>query len=177
MSEIDLSSFFQTKAQAADFSARLATVAEQMYYTTFNIEKSLMEQFGIVKKDALLTLLRDNNIGIDSTKAIKDFVTKMQETITALPVVPITLAFEPKEQTLKMLSEWFMINIKKQVLFDISVDRKLIAGAAITYNGKYNDFSIRGKVEETIKNIITKPQPIHAVPGPKQNTEDVHVGR
>lgn len=176
-SSIDLSSFFQTKAQAADFSARLAKVCEQIYYTNFNVEKALMEQFGVVKKDALLGLLRDNNIGVDSTKTIKEFFTKIQETVAGLPVVPITLAFEPKEQTLKMLSDWFMINLKKQVLFDISVDRKLIAGAAITYQGKYQDFSIKPKVTEIINRILTKPQPVHAVPGPTQKTEDMHMGR
>lgn len=175
--QIDLSSFFQTKAQAADFAARLAGVTEKMYYTNFNVEKVLMEQFGVVKKDALLSVLRDNNISVDSTKTIKDFFTKIQETIAALPVVPISLAFEPKEQTLKMLSDWFMINLKKQVLFDISVDRKLIAGAAITYKGKFKDFSIKTKVTEIINQVITKPQPIHAVPGPTQKTVDVHIGR
>lgn len=174
---IDLSSFFQTKVQAADFSARLAKVTENIYYTNFNIEKVLMEQFGVVKKDALLSLLRGNNIGVDSTKTIKEFFTKIQETIAGLPVVPITLAFEPKEQTLKILSDWFMINLKKQVLFDISVDRKLIAGAAITYQGKYKDFSIKPKVNEILAKILTNPASVHAVPGPIQKTEDMHVGR
>ncbi len=174
---IDLSSFFQTRAQANDFSARLGNVVEKMYYTNFNIDHALMEQFGIVKKDQLLGLLRDNNIGIDSTKAIKEFVTKLQETITNLPVVPIVLAFEPKDQTMKMLSEWFMINLKKQVLFDISVDRTLIAGAAITYNGKFKDFSIKPVVDGVITNVLTKQAPINAVRGPTQKTEDLHVGR
>lgn len=174
---IDLSSFFQTKAQSADFSARLAKVSEQIYYTNFNIEKALMQEFGIVKKDALIALLRDNNIGVDSTKAIKEFFVKIQETIKDLQVVPITLAFEPKEQTLKILAEWFILNVKKQVLFDITVDRKLIAGAAVTYNGKYKDFSIKAKVQEIITKIITQPAPVHAVRGPIQKTEDLHVGR
>lgn len=174
---IDLSSFFQTRAQATDFSARIGNVIQQMYYTNFNIDHALMEQFGIVKKDQLLGLLRDNNIGVDSTKAIKEFFTTLQETITNLQAVPIVLAFEPKDQTMKMLSEWFMVNFKKQVLFDISVDRSLIAGAAITYNGKFKDFSIRSVVDAVITNVLTKPAPINAVRGPIQKTEDLHLGR
>ena len=70
-----------------------------------------------------------------------------------------------------------MINLKKQVLFDISVDRKLIAGAAITYKGKYKDFSIKPKVNEIITKILTQPPPIHAIRGPIQNTQNIHVGR
>lgn len=174
---IDLSSFFQTKSQANDFSARLATISEQTFQLDFNLEKSLMEQFGINKKDKFITLLRDNSISVDATKAIKDFITKLQETIATLTVVPISLAFEPKEQTLKALSEWFAINLKRQVLFDITVDRKLIAGAAITFNGKYKDFSIKAKFDETVTRILTKPTQIHAVPGPTQNTNNLHLGR
>ncbi len=172
---IDLSHFFQTKLQANDFSARLGTIVEQTYHTDFNLEKALMEQFGIDKKDKFLTLLRENNVGID-TKSVKDFVTKVQGTITNLQGVPITLAFTPTEKTLQLLSDWFMINLKKQVLFDITVDRKLIAGAAITFNGKYRDFSIKAKFDETANRVLTQKTPTHAIATP-QPLNNLHLGR
>jgi hypothetical protein len=174
---IDLSNFFQTRAQANDFSARLETITEQAYHTTFNIEKALMEQFGIAKKDKFLTLLRDNQVGVDQIKPIKDFIKKVQELTASLPVVPITIAFEPKEQTLQLLSEWFMVNLKKQVLFDITVDRKLIAGAAVTFKGKYRDLSIKAKFDETAKRVMTQKAPGHALAAPQQPLNNLHMGR
>lgn len=177
MGDLDLSNFFQTKAQATDFSTRLATIAEQTYQTTFTVEKALAEQFGILKKDALLGLFRDNNVSIDSPKAIKDFIEKVQATIVDLPVVPLTLAFIPKEQTLKILSEWFLMQLKKQVLFDISVDHNLIAGAAITFNGKYKDFSIKAAFDKTVNNVLTQPTTTHALPNAAHNRDSLHLGR
>lgn len=158
MTNLDLTFFFQTKRQADDFSNRIAAVSEQLYQTNFDLEKALNEQFGIQKKDRFLTILRENNIANDSIPAIKAFLTDMNKMIASLPVLTLTIAFEPNEQTLKSLSEWFIINLKKQVLFSISVDRSLIAGATLSYNGKYLDFSIRQKFDEIVKSNMENKQ-------------------
>lgn len=143
METIDLSDLFHTKAQADDFSARLAMIAKKLFETNFNPENALLEHFGIRKKDTFMTMLRNNNVNPESRLAIKEFIEKIQQKIVSLPVLSIILAFEPNEETLRGLSSWFVLNTKKQVLFDISVDRGLIGGAAIYSNGKYLDFSIR----------------------------------
>lgn len=147
MDELDLSAFFTTKAQAADFSARLSLIAQAIYHTNFSLENALMEQFGIAKKDAFMTMLRDNNIQSEANSDIITFFTKIQEKITNLPLLTLTIAFEPKPSTLQSLSEWFMLQLKRHVLFDITVDSTIIAGATITYNGKYKDYSVKPIVD------------------------------
>lgn len=153
METIDLSDLFQTKAQADDFSDRLALIAKKLFETSFNPESALLEHFGIKKKDMFMTLLRNNNVNPDSRLAIKEFIEKIQAKITALPVLSIILAFEPKEETLIALSSWFSLNTNKQVLFDVSVDRGLIGGAAIYSNGKFLDFSIRPHFQKALSEI------------------------
>src|SRR4029079_9977566 len=102
MQEIDLSYFFQTKSQATDFTRCLAGISEKIYQTNFNLEKVLLDQFGVKKNDKFMALLRENKIYIKLNSVLKSFLMKMQEQIAALPVLSLTLAFEPKEQTLKM---------------------------------------------------------------------------
>src|SRR5690348_9883520 len=140
---LDLSDFFTTKAQASDFSARLATIGEATYQTSFNLEKALMDQFGVDKKDKLMAIIRENNISVGSAPQVKEFVAKLQEAIAQIPLLPLTIAFEPTGQILKNMSDWFFMNLKKQVLFDIKIDKNIIAGAAVTYNGKFLDFSVK----------------------------------
>jgi F0F1-type ATP synthase delta subunit len=180
METIDLSDFFKTRQQANDFSTRLATVFDHMYQTTFDLEKTLMDQFGIARKDKFMTLLRDNNVTTD-VPTLKVFLTKVQEIIKTLPVVPIVLAFEPKSQTLQALVDWFQMNVKKQVLFDISVDPKLIGGAAITFNGKFGDYSIKPLFEKIMATTLATPtqnQPAPVAPAAThQHLEDMHLGR
>lgn len=174
---MDLSDFFTTKAQATDFSTRLSSILESTYKTGFNLEKALMEQFGIEKKDKFTALLRDNNVSIDSIEVLKIFFTKIQESIANMTILPIIIAFEPKEQTLKTLSDWFLMNLKKQMLFDIKVDKNIIGGAAITYNGKFMDFSVKSKFDQIINNILYKQPNTTPTQVVHQDVNNMHVGR
>lgn len=156
MDQLDLSDFFTTKIEAADFSARITAIYEMLFRTNFNLENALTDQFGINKKDRFIMILHANNVNPESLPAVKDFLFLLITKINALPVLSLTVAFEPHAQTLKTISEWFFINMKKQVLFEISIDRRLVAGAAITYNGKFFDFSIRPTFERIVKNYLNK---------------------
>jgi F0F1-type ATP synthase delta subunit len=157
MNTLDLSSFFQTKAQASDFSSRIATLADKIYETDFNLEKALLNEFGLKKKDAFTRVLHENNISLESHTALKEFFTMMQQQITSLPVLTLTLAFEPNDDTMKALAEWFILNMNRQVVFEINVDRTLIAGAAISFNGKAADLSIKDKFTHIVQLCFTKP--------------------
>lgn len=160
MENLNLSDFFTTKGQATDFAERLSRLSAMIYTTDFNLESALMQLFGIQKKEKIIALLRDQNVGTDSPTTLKDFITKIQTTITTLPVLSITLAFEPTGQTLKAISDWFVMNMKKQVLFDFVVDPRLIAGASITYKGKFKDYSFQLPVQEMLAKFQTTQQPM-----------------
>jgi F0F1-type ATP synthase delta subunit len=183
MEQIDLSGFFTTRTQASDFSTRLAGLAALMYDTHFDLEKILLEQLGIQKKDKFITLLRHNNIPLDSNFAIKAFIERIKEKISTMPVMTLTIAFEPKEVTLKAFAEWFLINTNKQVLLDVRLDKEIIGGAIISVNGKFFDFSVRPQFNSVLKGVVSSALPEPAVarsytplPG-HQSTEHITLGR
>jgi F0F1-type ATP synthase delta subunit len=122
-----------------------------------------------------MKLLRDNNITSQSNNTLKDFLTKLQETTIALPLLSLTIAFEPTEETLKAFSEWFLLNVKKQVLFDIAVDPTLIGGATISYNGKHVNFSIKPTFDKILQEATTIHTPSDTTN--HQNIQDIHLGR
>ena len=179
MGEFDLSSFCKTKPQATDFANRLAAIAESVYRTNFNLETELMNQFGLQKKDKFMVLLRDNKIAIESHSALKEFLTKIAEQAVQLPVLSLTLAFEPKEQTLKIVSDWFLLDIKKQFLFDVHVDPSIIGGSMISFKGKYIDYSLKPRFEKIMSAVLT-PQPAkppQTLPNAHQDLDHLHLGR
>lgn len=180
MEHIDLTDFFQTRQAALDFKSRLSTISEMVYKSDFNFEKALMEQIGIQKKDKFLNILRDNNVSVESTTAIKSFINNLQEKISALPVFTIKLAFEPKEQTLKAISEWFILNTKKQVLLDIKVDPKILAGCDISFNGEFLSFSKKPMLDKIIEDVFAngtdKPKPVNE-PATYHNLDHFSFGR
>jgi F0F1-type ATP synthase delta subunit len=172
--ELDLSDFFHTKAEATDFSIHLATLSEDIYQTGFDLEKVLIKQFGLKKKDQFISFLRDNKINIYSNSDLKAFFEKIQQQISNLPVLSLVIAFEPAEETFKMLSEWLLLNIHKQVLLDITVDAKIIAGATISFNGKYSDRSIKTRFDQIFQDVLlNKPQSVEGNLNPQVNHQSV----
>jgi ATP synthase delta (OSCP) subunit len=156
MDQIDLSDLFTTKAEANDFLARLTSISEMFFQTGFNFESALTVHFGINKRDRIISILHANNINTESLPSVKEFIFVLMSKISSLPVLALTIAFEPQEQTLKTLAEWFFINMHKQMLFDISVDKNVIAGARITYNGKFYDFSVRPTFEKILQTYLAR---------------------
>src|SRR5258705_2331403 len=108
MEQIDLSPFFLTHSQANDFMVKLRTVIDNMYTVNFNLERSITTTFGIQKSDIFLTLLRQNNINVSSTNALQAFLQKILETAQNLPVVSLTLAYEPSNESLIAFAQWFL---------------------------------------------------------------------
>ena len=183
MDQLDLSGFFNTKTQAQDFSTRLSLVSEKIYENNFNLENSLLEQFGIKKRDGFITLLQNNKINTASGSDLKEFFTKIQQKVSTIPVLTLTIAIEPKETLLHEISEWCLLNTNQQVVFDITVDDSLIAGAIIYFSGKYLDFSIRDTFSQVLNNTLTNKTPLPAettkdttLPAEQQNTKTIPLG-
>jgi hypothetical protein len=154
---VNLSRFFKTKSEARSFSVRLAKVSGRIFETNFHLEPALSDEFGLQRKELFMTLLHEQNINLDKPSAIKDFLTLLQNQINAMPVLSLSIACEPNEMTLKTLSDWFLLSLKRQVLFDITVEPSLIAGLAIHYNGKYLDYSIRPTFAKVISEMRSLP--------------------
>lgn len=142
MKIIDLTEFITTKQQANDFSARLANLAGSIYELDTNLEKALQEQLGFQKKEKFMTLLRDNDIPLDSNQEITKFLEGIIKEISSMPEVSITIAIEPDEEILKTIADWFLLNLKKQVLIKTIVNSQLIAGAKVDFQGNHAEFTI-----------------------------------
>jgi hypothetical protein len=153
MDNLNLTKFFTTKAQASSFSEAVSRISEKVYITDFNLESTLSNQLGVVKKDLFLQLLQQNNVSLESNSAIKKFLDNIITTIIALPTLSLTIAVEPNEQILKSVIDWCEVNLGKQVIIDVEVNPGLIAGATVQFGGKFFDFSVKPILDE----ILSQP--------------------
>ncbi|MBN1168303.1 F0F1 ATP synthase subunit delta [Candidatus Woesebacteria bacterium] len=157
MGTLDLTEFFTTKAESNDFSARLANLASNLYKLDKDLEKGLQEQLGYQKKDKFLSLLRECDIPLDSNQEITKFIENIVDEISSMPEATITIAIEPDKEILKTIADWFILNLKKQVLIKITADSNLIAGAAVDYQGSHVEFAVNKELDTLFS---TKPQNI-----------------
>jgi F0F1-type ATP synthase delta subunit len=153
---MDLANFFKTKTQAVDFCNKISEVCNKAYNTGFSLGDELANEFGVQKKDELLRFLSDCKVNIADSAQVQAFLKKLLDEVGKMPLVDLTLAFEPKEKNMKSISDWFVTRLGKAVVLELSVDEGLIAGAKIKYNGKYGDYSVRpvvsGVVEKALSN-------------------------
>ena len=154
VSQIDLSEFFITKSQATDFIRSLDTIEDQMYEVNFNLEASLTKEFGIQKKDRFVELLRSLKMTNPSNEVLKELFVNIQDTVKNLSILSLTIAFEPDETTLKSFLQWFLFTLNKQIIIDIKVERDIIAGATVNFNGRFRDYSIKLLFDQIIKNKL-----------------------
>lgn len=78
---------------------------------------------------------------------IKVVLSRAYRTICALPILQLTLAFEPSEVVIGNISRWARQNLADGVLLDLSLDRSVLGGAIIMYQGKFYDFTLRKKLQ------------------------------
>ncbi len=83
-----------------------------------------------------------------SKEEIKALLSTGYKTICALPILRLTLAFEPSELVINNISYWARNNLEKGILIDLSLDSSLLGGAIIMYKGKFYDYSLRIKLKE-----------------------------
>ena len=143
MINVDLSEFFTTKRQAADFEMALSNIESGLYETSFDLEKVLKNNLGINKKDKFLILLRENHISLDSNSDIKDFFSLVRKSIASMSEVTLIIAIEPNEDILKTVSDWFVLNLESQVLINPEVNRAVVGGAEVYYQGNHFDASVK----------------------------------
>lgn len=85
---------------------------------------------------------------------INQIFTQFSGQISNLPTLILYLTFEPDEQTIEQIGSYARKTFGssrgagKMILLDIKYDSKLIAGAALVWNGLYRDYSLRSKIEE-----------------------------
>lgn len=181
MKLLDVSFFCKTKSEAADFALRIITLNEKLYETNFHLEETLLALFGLEKKEQFLKLLAQEEVPLTAQGRIKEFLVKLSDHLAKLPVLSLTIAFEPNQKTLKVFSDWFIQQEHTQMLFDVKVDPSLIAGAIINYKGYHLDFTIKNTFEKIATDILTQsvtPQPPQTpLPATHREAEQLHLGR
>jgi F0F1-type ATP synthase delta subunit len=114
-------------------------IITNLYSTKFNTDKYLKDNLNPTIYVALIEFLTQNKRLSKNTYANQ--LIQLKKLIQKIPVVKITIAVEPSMSLIERLTGWFDENYR-HVLVDYKVDKNLLAGAIIEFNGKYKNYSI-----------------------------------
>ncbi|SRR5258708_1081082 len=91
----------------------------------------------------------------ESTAALitdKSMIKELRAKLNTIKFIELTLAFDPSSKLLNKISSLVKSSAGANIALDIKIDKGIIGGVVIAYNGKYGDFSLSGKLESVLKN-------------------------
>jgi len=150
-----------------DLMTSLKTTREVENFTSEidNLKLTFFDCKGKSIKDGLCTIssgyaekiaqiFKKNNLDINDKDAFSSFLETLKGLIKKFKVVKLVLAFDPAEKTITRIHNFVKEIIGIGYILDIEVSRNVLGGAIVEFDGKYKDFSLRKKIEDTFKTKI-----------------------
>lgn len=79
------------------------------------------------------------NGGANSIQAKKTIIELLKKHLEEIPVLKLELAVSPTREVTERIHDWAKMNLDENVVLEISDDNRLLAGAKLSYGGKYTD--------------------------------------
>jgi F0F1-type ATP synthase delta subunit len=150
-----------------DLVTSLKTTREVENFTSEinNLKLTFFDCKGKSIKDGLCTIssgysekitqiFAKSNLDINDKDAFSGFLETLRDLIKKLKVIKLVLAFDPAEKTIERIHGFVKENVGIGYILDIEVSPSVLGGATVIFDGKYNDYSLKKKIEDTFKTKI-----------------------
>ena len=147
----DILKSVKTTAQAESLVSQIDNLITSLYQTSNQaFEKALKSVDIQIEKIIKETFFKKDSSQFDKDM-IRDFLTQLQEKAQNLKTVKLSIAFSPTEHSIDAISDWVAKNIGDGFVLDINEDKSMLGGAAISFEGKYIDLSLKKTLDEIFK--------------------------
>jgi F0F1-type ATP synthase delta subunit len=140
---------------------KLSEISSELYH---NKEGYITEKVGSISPSlaALFNTLAQKGYEPVGDAKQKEYLEKIIKYLRSLPIVKITLAFEPDSNFSNRLNEVISGLVGEKVVLDLSIDHRLIAGLKVEYKGKFADYSFETRsvdfLRENVPNFLQEKQ-------------------
>lgn len=83
---------------------------------------------------------------------LKDLVSFLQN----IPIVKVTLAFEPNRTFVIKLSNQISAIVSKKIVVDVIIDENVIGGAIFEYNGRASEQTLKDSLRDVLVTMVEK---------------------
>lgn len=85
------------------------------------------------------------NAGNDKKKYLREMI----DAVKQMKTMKITLAFAPTTNLVNNITKWIKLALGAGIILKIDIDKNILGGARIAFDGKYYDGSLKQKWENT----------------------------
>lgn len=90
--------------------------------------------------------VRKEYLGLLSKFDLNNLLKKLKE----MEVFRVVLAISPTIGILEIIDNFLMANLKQKVIIDFDINKEIIGGMQIVYQGKYCDMSVLQKIKQKL---------------------------
>lgn len=148
----DLITSLKTTQEVDDLSSEIDTIESALFTSSkVSLEKALtLINEDLAKK--ITKIFLKNNLDMTDKAIVRDFLETLRNLIKKFKVIKLILAFDPTRKTIENIHGFVSESIGIGYILDIEIDESKLAGAAVMFNGKYKDFTLRKTLEEVFAN-------------------------
>jgi len=144
----DILKSVKTTSQQDSFVSQIDKLLTSLYQTEHKaFEKALASTDIEVEKIIKETFLKKNSRNFDK-EMVHDFLTQLQEKAQNLKIITLSVAFSPTEHAIDTIFDWVTKNIGDGIVLDIQKDKSILGGAAVSFEGKYMDLTLKKTLDE-----------------------------
>lgn len=99
----------------------------------------------------IIQIFAKNNLDIDNRETISSFCKTLKDLIKKLKIIKIVLAFNPTNKAIENVHNFIKEALGIGYILNIEVSEDILGGAIVIFNGKYIDFSLKKRIEETFE--------------------------
>ncbi len=143
------------------YSDILSLVSTRTDLNKINNELDLLEAgifemkgntFDFVLKNSISEGLANVIAKLVSGQNKEEIIKKIKERLAQIKFVEITIAIDPSQEFIEKMVSMIKENINQNVALDIKIDRSILGGARVIFEGKYHDGSLKNKLDKILVN-------------------------
>lgn len=134
---------------------KLADISKELYHN---------KSGGITQKitglspslSAIFSYLEQKGLEPSGDSAQKTFIEEIINSLKEIPIVHVTLAFEPDESFKLRLNEEISSQAQRKIVLDMNINHHIVGGVILEFKGKYKDYSLEPNVDSYLKQTVQK---------------------
>src|SRR3989338_2087488 len=139
----------RTTAERGAVYAAIEVILEALYKKGGDIDKRIeteMPSAIVLPLKQALMQLPDK-----SAKTIQTYLEGLCKQLTILRILSLEIAYDPTEETIAVLTAWIRESLGNDIIIELSIDRSLLGGARISYEGRYKETNLAMFIEHKMR--------------------------
>lgn len=147
----DLINSLKTREEVNNLTLEIDKLETLSISSKMSFDKAI-EAISQTTSKKIIEIFKKFNLDFNDKELISDFLQTLKDLIKKFKVIKLILTFDPSLKTIENIHEFISQNLGTGYILDIEIDRSVLGGAVLMFNGKYKDFSLRKSLEEVFAN-------------------------